>query len=271
VGPVRGAAAALAATAAWILVTRRVPLPRFARPALPPAGVVAASAATGITTGVLALGVLTIPAPAAALGLLAAAIPWAVAASRRRTVVEAVTDSWPDVLARVRARVSAGSTLPAAFIDATATAPDPLATASGRIADAVAYGAGFDAALRQLRDELADPIADRVLVTIIAAHRSGGRRVGAVLSTLAASVADELRLRKAHEAALTEQRLTAAVALVAPWGLLALTLATNPQARAAYETAAGTWIIAIGMVATGAGFLLARRTARLSKMPRVFR
>ena len=45
-----------------------------------------------------------------------------------------------------------------------------------------------------------------------------------ILAALGVSVADELRLRKAHRAALTEQRLTAAVALIAPWALLALPL-----------------------------------------------
>ena len=91
-----------------------------------------------------------------------------------------------------------------------------------------------------------------------------------ILTSLGASVADELRLRRAHEAALTEQRMTAGVALVAPWALLALTIATNPQAAAAYQTNTGTIIVAVGLVSTSAGYVAARRAAALSKAPRVF-
>jgi Flp pilus assembly protein TadB len=90
-----------------------------------------------------------------------------------------------------------------------------------------------------------------------------------VISSLGSSIADELRFRRAHTAALTEQRMTAAVALTAPWALLALTIATNPQAAAAYRTATGSAIIAIGFVLTALGFLAAHRSARLSQAPRV--
>jgi tight adherence protein B len=90
-----------------------------------------------------------------------------------------------------------------------------------------------------------------------------------VISSLGGSIADELRLRRAHTAALTEQRMTAAVALTAPWALLALTVSTNPQAAAAYRTATGSVIIAIGFALTTLGFLTARRSARLSQSPRV--
>ena len=114
-----------------------------------------------------------------------------------------------------------------------------------------------------------DPTSDRVLTTLVFAQQSGGHRVGAVISSLGGSIADELRFRRAHTAALTEQRMTAAVALAAPWALLALTISTNPQAAAAYRTATGSAIIAVGFALTVLGFLGARRSARLSRAPRV--
>ena len=117
---------------------------------------------------------------------------------------------------------------------------------------------------------MADPMADRILATLIAASRAGGHRVSEIIGALSASVADELRLRKAHDAALTQQRLTAAVALIAPWGLLTLTVASNPQAADVYKTANGSAVVLGGLIATSSGYLLARRAARLSKPPRVF-
>ena len=69
---------------------------------------------------------------------------------------------------------------------------------------------------------------------------------------------------------MTEQRLTAAVALIAPWALLVLTVSTNPQAAHAFRTPTGAIVIGVGMAATGIGYVLARRSAELSKAPRVF-
>jgi tight adherence protein B len=170
----------------------------------------------------------------------------------------------------VRSRVTAGSTLAEGLIDGLSAGPPPLRSAATTVDDAVRFGPGLTAALESLRMDLADPIADRVLLTIAIADRSGGRRVGEVLAALSISVADELCLRRAHEAAMTEQRLTAAVALFAPWALLVLTIATNPQASDAYRSTTGALVITIGLVGTGLGFLLARRSARLAEAPRVF-
>ncbi len=65
--------------------------------------------------------------------------------------------------------------------------------------------------------------------------------------------------------------MTATVALAAPWALLSLTIATNPQAADAYRTATGSMVIAIGFASTGLGFIAARRSARLSSAPRILR
>ena len=78
------------------------------------------------------------------------------------------------------------------------------------------------------------------------------------------------RLRRAHEAAVSQQQMTAGVALVAPWLILALSLATNPQAGTEFATSTGRSILAAGVGATGLGYLLARRALRLSDPPRVF-
>ena len=84
------------------------------------------------------------------------------------------------------------------------------------------------------------------------------------------SVGDDLRVRAAHNAALTEQRMTALVALVAPWALLALTISTNPAAADAYKTAEGANVIAIGLAVTLGGYAIGRRVATLSRPPRLF-
>lgn len=267
----RGVAAILAATGLWIAVTRRVPGVTVPSVTFPRGWVLSASVGTGVVTFIGTVGLFAVPAAGAALGVLAAAVPVAVWSGRTRRERNQLADAWPDFLARLRGSIAAGKPLPEAFVNAGGECPAPLLDAMAAVSDSTVYGEGFIAALDGLRHDLGDPMADRILMTITAAHRSGGHRVGAVLAALSTSVADELRLRKAHHAALTEQRLTAAVALAAPWGLLALTIATNPQAAATYRTGAGAAIVGGGLLATVIGYLAARRIARLSKPPRVFR
>lgn len=266
----RGTAVLLAAAAAAVLSgfplphPRRSSLPRV-RPALAAAGLAAGGAA-----GLVAVALGGNLAAAGALAAMGAAAPALAAAARARRAVEQAATRWPDFLAALRGRLSAGEALPDATAAASAASGERLGGLARRLGEGRAAGRPFTATLAEVREEWADPLADRVLTTLAAASGIGGERVGAVLSGLAGSVADELRLRRAHQAALTEQRLTAGVALGAPWALLLLTTATNPQAAAAYSTRTGTMVVLIGLAATSAGFWLSRRAARLSHMPRVF-
>ncbi len=267
----RGLAALITGVAAWIVVTRWAPSIRIPRFAPPSPWVVPAAVACGSAAGLLALGFLAVPAAAAAIGLLVAAIPVTVDSTRRHRARDAIAEAWPDFLTLMSGRISAGATLPDAFIAAARRASGRLATAAHQVEESVVFGDGFAPALARLRPELSDPTSDRVLATLVFAHQSGGHRVGAVISSLGVSISEELRVRRAHTAALTEQRITAAVALAAPWALLALTIATNPHAADSYRTATGSLIIAIGFALTAIGFLAARRSARLSRAPRVMR
>ncbi|MEA3502252.1 MAG: type II secretion system F family protein [Actinomycetota bacterium] len=267
----RGLAAVLAGAAAWIAVSGWTPPLRLPRPNVPSPWVVPAAVATGTAAGLLALGLLAVPAASIAIAALAASAPVVVDAARSHRQRESLAEAWPDFLALLKGRVAAGATLPDAFIAAARLAPEPLASAARQVEESVSFGDGFTPALERLRHQLDDATSDRVLATLSFAHRSGGHRVGTVISSLGVSISDELRLRRAHAAALTEQRMTATVALVAPWALLSLTIATNPQAAAAYRTTTGSLVIAIGFAATGLGFIAARRSARLSGAPRVLR
>jgi len=266
----RGLAVLLAAAAAATLGGLPMPRPRrLTLPRLRPA-MAAAALAAGIGAGLAAVSLGANAAAAGALALMGTAAPLLAAASRARRAAEEAAGRWPDFLAALRGRLSAGEALPDATAAAAGAAGDRLAGLALRLGEGRASGRTFAAILAEVRTDWADPLADRVLTTLAAAAGIGGERVGAVLSGLAGSVADELRLRRAHQAALTEQRLTAGVALGAPWVLLLLTTATNPQAAAAYSTPTGTRVVLVGLAATTAGFWLARRAARLSRMPRVF-
>ncbi len=202
-----------------------------------------------------------VPIAAAAL---AAAIPAARRRRSRERDLRRESGRWPDFLAAVRSRLATGVAIPAACAEAGRML-------GGRFLHLVGPpGRSFADTLAAARAVWADPLADRVLTTLEVANVVGGGHVGTVLGALTASVNDDLRLRRAHDAALTEQRLTAGVALLAPWVILALSMATNPTAAEAFDTRTGNSIVAGGLAATVVGYLLARRSAQLSRPPRLF-
>lgn len=199
-----------------------------------------------------------------AAGVGGALVPgvWRHRARERESRREAAR--WPDFLAAVRSRLATGAAIPSAVADAARHV-------GGRFADlATPPGIPFSAAIAMARRRWGDPLADRVLTTLELANAVGGSQVGAVLGALASSVSEDLRLRRAHDAALTEQRLTAGVALCAPWVILAISVATNPASAQAFATPTGNLIVTAGVIATGLGYALARRSARLSRPPRLF-
>jgi tight adherence protein B len=266
----RGLAVLCAAGAGWSIVAG-VPTPR-ARVALRlDATAVIVSAAVFVATAGVMIALLDVTAAALAIALIAAAVPIALDESRRRTREAQHRDRWPDVLMHIRGSVAAGATLEDSVISSFVAAGGRWADMAEAVRREVAFGAGFRSAIEDLRADQDDPTSDRVLVALSSASHAGGSRVGEAISVLARSVGDELRMRKAHDAAMTEQRLTIDVALFAPWVLLTLTIATNPQARDAFSQPDGAVVIAVGFLATALGWLFARRTARLRRQPRVFR
>jgi tight adherence protein B len=228
----------------------------------------AARVAVGVALGTLVTAILVdsgVPtAVSIAAGALLVPVPGATMRARRRRVAIRVAARWPDFVAAVRSRVSGGSPIPEAVRAAGRHIGGPFAGLDGGMA------LGFDDFMEEARSDWADATADRVLITLAAAHRTGGGRVDEMLGRLGDSLSAELRLRRAHDAALTQQRLTSVVALLAPWMILALSLATNPTAAAAYSTPVGAGVVLGGLVATASGYLLANRSARLARPPRLF-
>ena len=266
----RGVAVLCAAAASWIVVTGVYPKLRIQAPRMPVRYAIGAVAAF-IVAGLLAMLSLGVPVIALAMAFLAAMVPVTLGQQRQRLRHSEIRDAWPDVLSYTRTSISAGATLEDAFMAALQRTESIEPRYAEVLRREVMFGGGFAAGLASIRSDHADPTTDRIAISLAGASGSGGSRVGEVVGVLAESVADEIRLRKAHDAALTEQRWTVNVALVAPWVLLALSVATNPQAKAAFSTAQGGFVVGVGLVCTVAGWFLARRAARLSSAPRVFR
>jgi len=265
---VRGLAVILAAFSAWVLVTGQLP-PLRVRIEVPWRAA-ALGALFAVLVTFVTFGLLGTIYPAIAIGLLSSSLPLIAHGVRQRAATTERMELWPDALSHMRASIGAGMTLPDAVVDACRRVGGDLEVFADEVRRQVAFGEGFAIALKTMREQLDDPVTDRVVATLVVAEHVGGHRVGDILRSLQSSVADDLRLRRAHDAAMTEQKWTASVALVAPWALLVLSITTNAQAGASFDTAEGAVVVGIGFVATGSGWYLARRSARLSEPPRMF-
>lgn len=266
----RGVAALAAAGATWIAVSGAIP--KVAGPRLRLNGAaVARSALAGIlVAGATMLGT-AMPGLAMGVGVLATVVPLARDARRAADEDWNRLREWPDILAFVRAGLASGLSVTDALLEALERASGSYAEIADLLRREALFGSGLDGAIGRIPSDRLDSTSHRILMTLATAARSGGPRVGEIVGTLARSVADDIRLREAHHAALSEQRTTIAVALVAPWAMLVLAVVTNPQARSAFSSPSGTAVIAVGLAATLLGWLLAARAARLSAPPEVFR
>jgi len=220
---------------------------------------------------VLVVGALSgSPAIALAFGCFGAYAPVALAARQARLRTAQRRDLWPDVVDNLASGVRAGLSLPEALIQLGDRGPAPLR------ADFVAFGRDYAASgrfgecLDRLKDRLADPVGDRIVEALRLAREVGGSDLGRLLRSLSQFLRDDARTRAEL---VTRQGWTvnaARLALAAPWAVLAL-LSLRPETVAAYDTATGVVVLAVGGAVSVAAYRLMLRIGRLPEDERVLR
>jgi tight adherence protein B len=225
-------------------------------------GVVGFVAAGGVVvaTGSLALG--------CALGVAATGLPsWHVARRRARRLGEAAR-AWPDALRFLAASLRSGRTLPAALEDLAQDGPAGLTSAFGRF-EALSGVFGPRVALELIRDELADPLSDRVVEVLVTALARGGPLVPELLRDMADSTAEDLRTDEEITTNSLELRLNARVVTLIPWVVLLLLTVRPGPFRDFYASPAGTAVIVAAAALTAVGFVLLSWFGRISAEPRL--
>lgn len=117
---------------------------------------------------------------------------------------------------------------------------------------------------------LADPTADRIVEAIRITREVGGSDLGRLLGTLAEFLRDAARTRSELEARQSWTVNAARLAVAAPWIVLML-LATRPEAVAAYNSAAGSFVLLGGLVVSVGCYRLMLRIGALPEDERVLR
>jgi tight adherence protein B len=197
-------------------------------------------------------------------------LPVAVLRARHGRRMRERREVWPDAIDHLVSAVRAGMSLPDAVSALADRGPDALRGSFVQFTAAYHATGRFGEALDGLKEELADPAADRVVETLRVAREVGGSDLGHTLRTLSAFLRDEHRVRRELEARQSWVVAAARLAFGTPW-LVLLLLASKPEAVAAYQRPAGAVVIAAGAALATGGYRLMLRTGRLPVEERVLR
>jgi tight adherence protein B len=227
-----------------------------------------AAAGTGLVVLVLVLGTSGSLPVAACFALLAARLPGAAVRARARRRRAVLRDLWPEVVDNLASGVRAGLSLPEALGALAERGPEVLRPAFARFAAHHRATGRFDRALDALKDELADPVADRICEALRLAREVGGSDLGRLLRNLSGFLRDDARTRAELEARQSWTVNAARLAVAAPWAVLAL-LSTRPEAVRAYDSPTGVAVLAAGAAACLVAYRLMLRVGRLPQEQRV--
>jgi tight adherence protein B len=196
--------------------------------------------------------------------------PIAIVRRLRQQRQVALRELWPEAIDNLASAVRAGMSLPEGVAGLAEHGPAPLRPAFAR------FGAGYRASgrfvecLQSLKNELADPVGDRVCETLRVAREVGGTDLGTVLRTLSELLRVDARTRSELE---TRQGWTvnaARLAVAAPW-LVLLLLGSQSSTLRTFDSSGGVLLLAIGGAVCLAAYRVMLRIGRLPEEPRVLR
>lgn len=236
---------------------------------VPPAAFMVAIALIGIICGATALAATGIAVLALLGALFGGWIPIAVIQWRARQRRRAHRGVWPDAIDHLIAAVRSGLGLGEAIAQLAEVGPELLRDDFAHFSRSYRATGSFDHAVNEIKDRLADPIADRIFETLRMARQVGGTELVAVLRSLGTFLREEQAVRHEAEARQGWVMNAARLAVVAPW-LVLLMLATRPEAAAAYNTPAGSIVIVSGLIVTVVTYRLMTRIGRFREEGRWF-
>jgi tight adherence protein B len=187
---------------------------------------------------------------------------------RRRQV--ALRELWPEAVDNLASAVRAGLSLPEGLAALALRGPEPLRAPFARFSAAYRASGRFGECLDALKDDLADPVGDRVCETMRVAREVGGSDLGTVLRTLSELLRADARTRAELETRQGWVVNAARLAVAAPWIVLLL-LGTQSTTLTAYNSSGGVVLLTLGAVVCVVAYRIMLRIGRLPEERRVLR
>jgi tight adherence protein B len=231
------------------------------------AAVTAALAAAGAAAGFVVFGG---PLPALVLGGCLAAVPLASYRVRRQQRRAAAQEAWPRLIEEIRIlTTSLGRSVPQALFDAGARAPEGLRPAFAAAQREWLLSTDFERTVAVLKAGLADPTADAACETLLVAHEVGGTDLDRRLEALIEDRVIDMQGRKDARSRQAGVRFARRFVLLVPVGMALVGMSIG-NGRAAYATAWGQVMVAVGLAGIVVCWVWAGRLLRLPEEERVF-
>ena len=196
--------------------------------------------------------------------------PITVLRGMRRRRMAALRELWPEAVDNLASAVRAGMSLPEGLSALSSRGPAPLRPAFARFGAAYRASGRFGQCLDALKDDLADPVGDRVCETMRVAREVGGSDLGTVLRTLSELLRADARTRSELETRQGWVVNAARLAVAAPWIVLLL-LGTQSTTLQAYDSAGGIVLLGSGAVVCILAYRIMLRIGQLPEERRVLR
>jgi tight adherence protein B len=209
-------------------------------------------------------------AVAACFALFTFLAPVAIVRRMRQQRQVALRELWPEAIDNLASAVRAGMSLPEGVAGLALHGPVPLRAPFARFRASYRASGRFAECLDTLKNELSDPVGDRVCETLRVAREVGGTDLGTVLRTLSELLRVDARTRSELE---TRQGWTvnaARLAVAAPWIVLLL-LGSQSSTLRTFDSSGGVLLLAIGGAVCVAAYRIMVRIGRLPEEPRVLR
>lgn len=222
----------------------------------------------GVAVGLVIGAAVGVPALGVVAGAVAMAFPRMVFARRRSALVQQRLAAWPDAIRDIITHLRASLSMHASLCEVGRSGPVPLRPYFNRYAG-LSGALDQRAALEVVREDLADPMSDRVIEVLLVAFDQGSSVVIDILHDLAASSSEDLRLLDEIETLQLETKLEARGAAVLPFVVLAMLCVFTPGYRSFYATPAGWFVIGLGACMSLGGLLVIRHLGRVPTEERI--
>lgn len=203
--------------------------------------------------------------PSVVVGL----VPRFYFAQQRRRLARSRLEAWPEALRSIIASVSSSMSLHQALLALATSGPEQLRPVFARYSS-LSFTLDSATALEVIREELADPVSDRVIEDLLLAFEQGPAVVIDIMDDLSRSTVEDLQVLDRVETAQLEQRLNARAVFVLPFLFLIILTYRPGPGRDFYSSGAGIAVILIGTSLSLLGMFIVNRLALLPEEPRVF-
>jgi len=235
-----------------------------------PAHLIAADVLCGLVAALVVLVLTQTLAVAACFAVFGAMLPEVVVRRMRRRRQVALREVWPEAIDNLASAVRAGMSLPEGLSALATRGPAELRPPFARFGAAHRASGRFSDCLDALKDDLCDPVGDRVCETVRVAREVGGTDLGMVLRTLSELLRADARTRAELETRQGWIVNAARLAVAAPWVVLLLLSARSTTVQA-FDTPGGTLLLAIGAGVCALAYRIMLRIGRLPEEQRVLR